>query len=172
MNLHAAEKLALDLMAEFKLMDRFGHMYDADHQNWHFGFDNAKRRFGCCHSHRKLITLSRILVARNEQPEVEDCIRHEIAHALVGHKAGHGSEWKRMCARTGANPERCYDSEVVDAPEGNWQATCNGCGRSYTKFRRPNRDLWCSSKDCKRKNGGRLLPIQHLVWRHKDALTV
>jgi predicted SprT family Zn-dependent metalloprotease len=174
-----AEKLALELMAQFGLMP-----------NWRFEFDDAVRRFGCCHRHNTRrymggrfaqlsdggkITLSRELVSRNDREQVEDTIRHEIAHALCPPRCGHGPEWKAMCARTGANPERCYDHTEVDAPQGDWTATCGGCGRVHHKFRQPKRELYCAAKDCRKQNPpeygqGRFNPICKLVWRHKNAL--
>lgn len=157
MELRDAEQLAVELMKQFGIAS-----------TWRFEFDNAVRRFGCCHRSQNLITLSAELVKRNEQPKVEDTIRHEIAHALCPPREGHGEVWKAMCLKVGAKPERCYNDEV-DAPEGDWQARCNGCGKLHTKFRRPKRELWCGEKSCKHKHG-RLAPIQKLVWRHKNAL--
>jgi hypothetical protein len=77
MKLHDAEQLAIRLMKEFGLAS-----------TWRFEFDNAKRRFGCCHRSQNLISLSRILVEKNTQSEVEDTIRHEIAHALCPPREG------------------------------------------------------------------------------------
>lgn len=181
MELHAAEQLALRLMREFGLMASDEEMQAVlDHgiktlrqfnrvqNNWRFEFDNARRRFGCCHRRDKKITLSREIVRRNDQKEVEDTIRHEIAHALCPPRCGHGAEWERMCLKTGANPKRCYDSEVVDAPKGDWRATCGACGTEHTKFRRTRRELYCAAPECLRKNGRRT-PEQKLMWRHKNA---
>lgn len=163
MELSQAHQLALRLMTEFGLFDK----------GWTFQWDNAPVRFGCCHIRRKLITLSRELVSRNDQVQVEDTIRHEIAHALCPPKTGHSPVWKAMCKRTGANPVRCYDSDQVDRVEGDWVATCHGCGRTHTKFRRPKRELWCAHKDCKRQNpppyGQRLNDLCKLQWRNKNA---
>ena len=173
-----AEKLARELMAEFGLTP-----------GWLFQFDNGKRRFGSClHSTggwrsiqllgtaKGRITLSRELTLLNDRTEVEDTIRHEIAHALAGHKAGHGPEWKAVCLHTGAKPVRCYTHDNVNAPKGDWQATCRVCGRLYTKFRRPKRDLWCGDKECRKTllpyipGAGRFHPERKLEYRHKNAL--
>ena len=164
MQLVDAEKLALELIREFGLLPK-----------WRFEFDDAKKRFGCCHRSEFKITLSRELVLRNDREQVEDTIRHEIAHALCEPRQGHGEAWKEMCSFTGANPERCYDHEEVDAPQGDWSAKCNGCGRMHHKFRRPKRDLFCAVKECRRANPpeygqGRFNPLCKLVWRHKNAL--
>lgn len=168
MELHDASALAIRLMKEFGLAS-----------TWRFEFDNAKRRFGCCHWHQKLITLSREIVLRNGLEQVEDTIRHEIAHALCPAREWHGELWKQMCGKVGANPQRCYDSEVVDAPKGDWQATCGVCGRVHTKFRRPKRELWCADKKCRRMMvpyvpgaDRRLHPARKLVWQHKNAVDV
>jgi predicted SprT family Zn-dependent metalloprotease len=169
MELQAAEQLAWNLMQEFRLSQN----------GWMFWWDNAKRRFGSCCTATRRITLSRELTERNDQPQVEDTIRHEIAHALAGSKHGHDDEWKRQCAVTGANPQRCYDSEQVDSPKGDWQATCGVCGRLFTKFRRPLRELYCADRKCRQMavpyiSGAsrRCHPARKLVWRHKNAVDV
>lgn len=169
MQLADAEKLALELMKQFGLLPE-----------WRFEFDDAQRRFGCCHrGFDRKITLSRELTTRNEREQVEDTIRHEIAHALCPPKTGHGEAWKKMCKTTGANPERCYDSDEVDAPKGDWSATCGICGVVHYKFRRPKRELWCSRKECKAMmvpyvpgaDRG-FHPLRKLVFKHKNALPV
>jgi predicted SprT family Zn-dependent metalloprotease len=50
------------------------------------------------------IQMSRRHTLANTPDEVEDTLRHEIAHALVGPELGHGPEWLRMCLVTGASP--------------------------------------------------------------------
>jgi len=140
---------------------------------WRFAFDDAKRRFGACHrGWDKKITLSRPLTLLNDRAEVEDTIRHEIAHALCPPKCGHGPAWKVMCKRTGAKPERCYDREDVDAPKGDWQATCGVCRTVYTKFRHPKHSTYfCVSKTCKhmyRSGAWVVRPV--LTFKHKNAL--
>jgi len=148
MELSVAEVLAKKLMHEFNLFPRC----------WRFEFDNSKSRFGCCHTRKKLITLSRHIVQLNSQIDVEDTIRHEIAHALVtedkltfhaknpfssdfgrrsiSRRDIHGADWKAKCLITGAKPERCYDGAVVVAPKGNWTATCPNCGKVVHYHRR------------------------------------
>ena len=188
MQLHDAEKLALRLMREFKLIDDSQYNYDADWTNWHFEWDDAKRRFGCCWHDSRKITLSRELVIRNEQPQVEDVIRHEIAHALTPPtkkpsrrtRRGwvwdkHGADWKRMCKKVGANPERCYDDEEVETPEGEYQATCGVCHFTHHKHRAPKGDRYCVRKECLAMmvpytpHEGRFHPARKLNFRHKNA---
>ena len=186
-----AETLALKLMREFGLIRD---VQIGDWQNFTFEFDNAPVRFGCCHRmitrryrgdgqfetvHKPggRITLSRELVLRNNVAQVEDVIRHEIAHGLCGPKAGHGVEWKRMCKKTGANPERCYDSDEVEGVDAPYTAECAVCGEEYRRFKLPKGDRWCNNKECKHKllpyvpgqETGSFHPMRKLIWRHKDA---
>jgi hypothetical protein len=51
---------------------------------WRFRYDNAKKRLGRCFYFKKLITLSTNLVLLNDSDnwQIDDTIRHEIAHAI------------------------------------------------------------------------------------------
>lgn len=135
--------LARELMAQHGLTT----------QGWIFEYDQAKRRAGCCFHQQKRITLSYHYVLANPLEEVRDTILHEIAHALAGHKAGHGWEWVQVCRRIGAKPIRCYDSQKVVMPKGNWKATCPSCGKTYHRHKRPRRGwtFWCTK--CGREQG-------------------
>lgn len=121
MLLHEAEQLAKQLLAEYEL------------DEWTFRFDHAKRRFGQCDYRRKVISLSKHLTALNGRDEVEETIRHEIAHALAGPHAKHGPDWKRECIRVGAKPERCYDAIAIEAPQHNYEGHCPNCGLLVSK---------------------------------------
>lgn len=81
---------------------------------WRFEFDAAERRFGCCFYVKKLITISRVLTELNSEEQFLDTLRHEIAHAIAGFKAGHGHDWKLVCVMTGAKPIACYNPAVVN----------------------------------------------------------
>ena len=132
MNTWLAARLARQLMDEHGLHD------------WGFRFNRRKNDMGCCHYHHQRIELSQHFVGANEQAIVRDTILHEIAHALAGHRAGHGPKWKRICRRIGATPQRCGHATM---PEGQWQAVCGGCGWRYSRHRRPARGAtyYCSS---------------------------
>jgi len=106
---------------------------------WTFAFDHARRRFGCCKSTRKVITLSRPLTLLNPEPEVRDTILHEIAHALTP-EDGHGKKWKAACVRIGAKPQRCYtDAQVVSPPRrpARFQMGCERCNLWGDRRRAP-----------------------------------
>jgi predicted SprT family Zn-dependent metalloprotease len=114
-----------------KLMQDFG-LIEA---GWRFDFDNGKRRMGCCHYTDKKITISQHFL-NSPRSEIEDTIRHEIAHALAGYKAGHGYEWQRMAISCGAKPTRCYQANnVVNEAKHNYEIHCTGCGKVWKMFR-------------------------------------
>lgn len=114
------------------LMDKHG--LGSFPNEWAFEWDAAKRRAGACHHRKRKITLSLHYVDRNTVDLVQDTILHEIAHALAGPGKGHGPEWKRICVRIGAKPQRCY-STSADMPEGKYKACCGGCQKVFTKHR-------------------------------------
>lgn len=125
-------------------------------QGWKLQWDNAARRFGSCDWRTKTITMSRHLVELNSREEVEDMIRHEIAHALAGSRAGHGDKWRSNAALVGARPERCYNGQKVAAPPRKWKGTCPRCGRTSLRHRRL--DISCGS--CSRQYD----PELRLIW--------
>jgi predicted SprT family Zn-dependent metalloprotease len=45
--------------------------------------------------------------------EFRDTVLHEIAHAIAGHKAGHGPAWKMVARMIGAKPQRCSNGLAV-----------------------------------------------------------
>lgn len=117
---------------------------------WTFGFDRAKRRAGVCKYGPKRISLSVSYVMNNPLDCIKDTILHEIAHALCGPGKGHGREWKLMCIRIGAKPQRCYDSSVVVMPAGKWKSQCGGCAKVFTRHRRPKYQYWCKACGCEK----------------------
>jgi predicted SprT family Zn-dependent metalloprotease len=125
MNTDDAYRLATRLMTE---------LLPAGH-GWRFKFDTASVRFGCCDYGQKLITLSRQLTAMNEQPEVEETIRHEIAHALAGPTAGHGPKWVAIALSIGSTGTRLYSTAKVRQPPRRYQAYCPHCSKKFQRDR-------------------------------------
>lgn len=118
-------------------------------RGWTFEFDNGKRRFGACHYRKRKITMSWHIVALNGEAECIDTLLHEIAHALTPHDGGHGRVWQRKAREIGCTATRCYNSEKVRTPRGNYEAQCSICERTYTRHRRTRRALWCANDFCK-----------------------
>ncbi|MDR1807488.1 MAG: SprT-like domain-containing protein [Propionibacteriaceae bacterium] len=111
-------------------------------ERWSFDFDHARTRVGCCHYGDRRITLSRHLVLYLTAPEVDQALLHEIAHALVGAKAGHGPAWRKQAARLGYTGRRTIP--VPDARrQARWAARCPR-GHEYLRHRRPSGKAYCS----------------------------
>ena len=83
------------------LMDRHGL------GEWTLRFTAARKKLGECRPRQKLILLSRTHAVNGPPGQVADTILHEIAHALAGTGAGHGSAWKAIASRLGATPKSC-----------------------------------------------------------------
>lgn len=146
-----AHKLAVDLMTEYGLVRK----------GWTFKFDAGCRRLGCCHYRTKQITMSHAYVTLNDRANVEDTIRHEIAHALCPPAAGHGPVWQAMAVKLGAQPSPCKSAESVPP---RWVGRCptQGCSFKLTRHQlnRNAREFACSR--CCRRTGG--------VWRREFVL--
>jgi hypothetical protein len=129
MELLQAKKLAIDNMYFHGLLD----------EGWNFEFDTAKRRFGCCNYTKKRISLSAPLTLLRDEQFVKNTILHEIAHALVGYKHGHGKVWKAKAKELGCNAERCSSDVRI---QGNVKGVCPN-GHEVFKHRMPKREQSC-----------------------------
>ena len=97
----------------------------------------------------------------NSEEAVKDTILHEIAHALSP-QFGHGPAWRQKCLEIGANPNRCYDDQVV-TPGLKWKGTCPVCSVVLQKARKPRMKSW-------HRNCG---DINHLmVWQRNQEQAV
>ncbi|AXH68917.1 SprT-like protease [Streptomyces phage SparkleGoddess] len=102
MDLFTAERNAKLLMAAHGLTEK----------GWRFEWDNAARRFGQCRYGTKTISMSRQLTMQRSPESVRNTMLHEIAHALVGHAAGHGRIWQAKAISIGCDGKRCSDDKV------------------------------------------------------------
>lgn len=97
MTLRDAQDLAVQLMRENGL------------QGWGFGFNKRFNSAGVCRFDRRTgsgrIELSEAWTRNHPRAKVEDTIKHEIAHALAGHEAGHGPRWQSQARSLGAEPQ-------------------------------------------------------------------
>jgi hypothetical protein len=120
----AARALAHGLLAEHGLLAN----------GWAFDFNDRRRQVGLCDEYVKTIFLSSYFVEANPFSEVRETLLHEIAHALVGCRHGHGPLWREKCRQIGCRPERLCRAAM---PEGPWRASCPGCGTAFSRHRRP-----------------------------------
>lgn len=138
-------------------------------QGWTFGFDRARKRLGVCRPARRQITLSRHLARTLSSAEVEDTIRHEIAHAVDYEQRGrssHDATWKRIAIRCGAKPQRCFGGDLPIDPELPYVGICPSCGLQTPLYRQPVRALRCQACAQARR------PSYLRVTRRSDALVV
>lgn len=108
---------------------------------WTFGFDHAKRRAGLCNFTAKRITVSRHLAVRYDDDEIHQVLLHEVAHAIAGPAAGHGSAWKQVADELGYVGGRLLDSGAA-AELAPWVGTCPS-GHEHYRYRRPTRIQSC-----------------------------
>lgn len=133
MELKRVECLAKDLI----------HKYLPDYS---FNFDNAKKRFGCCRTRRKNISLSTPLCLLNDEETIKNIILHEIAHGLTP-KSGHNTEFYKKCVEIGAVPKRLYEAKSVVPVEGKYQYKCVNCGKIRNYHRKLKRSYSCGTCD-------------------------
>lgn len=128
---------------------------------WSFGFDSAKKRAGLCNYTGRRITVSRYLAARWAFDEVEQVLLHELAHALAGHRAGHGPRWLAIARRLGYTGARVHDGETADelAP---WVGVCPK-GHSHYRYREPGPPLSC------RLCGRGFSPSRVITWSRREV---
>ncbi|MFT4307246.1 MAG: SprT-like domain-containing protein [Microbacterium sp.] len=109
---------------------------------WSFGFDNAKRRAGLCDYARRRISVSRYLAARYDDETNRQTLLHEVAHALAGPTAGHGSRWRRIARDLGYTGGVTHRGETATelAP---WVGTCPA-GHVVYRHRRAARETSCA----------------------------
>lgn len=141
MNLQSAETLALQLFSQHGL------------QGWQFKFDRARLRFGCCNFTQKIISLSRVLTELNSPAKVKDTLLHEIAHALVGNRSGHGPKWRAKAKAIGCRAQRCYQAEDIILPRSTYIGRCANCGKEFPAQRK-RRGVACR-QCCKALNKGK-----------------
>jgi predicted SprT family Zn-dependent metalloprotease len=113
-----------------------------DLNEWTFGWDSAKRRLGVCKYDQKLISLSRYFVDFHSEDEIDQVMRHEIAHALAGPKAGHGPKWKKIASEIGYKHEKISGDEIGNAT-AKLIGTCPN-GHVVYRHRKPKTMLSCS----------------------------
>lgn len=142
MNLNSAKSLALRLMRKHGLIS----------QGWAFRWNNNARRAGVCKirlarmlrphilaqkapiPQQKRIELSRHWTRIHSPTQVKNTVLHEIAHALAGLQARHGSAWKEIAARIGAAPRSCFvDARLAKKP--NYTIFCENCGRPHHLYK-------------------------------------
>lgn len=97
---------------------------------WHTKIDNNRKRYGACKYGPNIIVLSKINTVLGRQASIIDTIRHEVAHAVAGAHAGHGSKWQEEAVRLGATP-KATKGDIVEYMEKTYKYVyeCENCKR-------------------------------------------
>ena len=103
-------------------------------EGWIFKLNTNRRRHGVCKYRVRRIELSVYALPLGAKT-CQDTILHEVAHALAGHGAHHGPEWRRKALEIGCSGQRCA-SETLAGPS-KWVGTCNRCEKEFKYHRRP-----------------------------------
>ena len=104
-------------------------------EDWNIKFRKAKSYIGLCRYRDKTITISTVYAPAMIAEQIENALKHEIAHALVGWGHGHNEVWQAKAIEIGAEPKttanlsdnegydlsRIYDQEIMDKFNGKKQ---------------------------------------------------
>ena len=76
--------------------------------DWTMALSNSKRNAGNCNYEKKQVEISRYFLERASVAELENVIRHELAHVVTGPYVDepHGEEWKHNCRILDCDAER------------------------------------------------------------------
>lgn len=115
MRYNEAQQLARNLLIQFDLGDVV------------FEWGRGKRRLGVAiwKNGYRILRLSKYLVELNDFAEVNDVIRHEIAHFKAGKAAGHGPLWQMWARKCGAKPTRYNTTAKLAEPK--YHIVCTAC---------------------------------------------
>lgn len=121
MNLHDMINLGRDLLEEH--YDNADNAIIGEPDDWSFEVREIKA-LGLCNIGTKTITISKLMMENAESYEIEDTLRHEVAHALAGiefssgkkRRIVHGRVWKKWARICGAKDTACSDvNEMSDS---------------------------------------------------------
>ena len=133
------EALACTLMLKFGL------------EGWKFKYDRCKTICGSCHYNTREIHLSKYYAGDPDvsTSDIVNTILHEIAHALAGYDAGHGTIWKTIAESIGCDAQVC--NHTWQGVPAKYVITCP-CGSVYaTRHRISSRLKGRKCRCCKKE---------------------
>jgi len=106
--------------------------------NWSCSINREHNEWSaiCKHSSKR-IELSHYLF-RCSPEYILDTILHEIAHAIAGYDAKHGSTWRKIAREIGCSGE-IHGYNISEK----YLAICGSCGYHHTRNDLPNHKLSC-----------------------------
>jgi hypothetical protein len=75
--------------------------------------NRARRSYGQAHRDGRIV-ISKVFLGTGALADLEDTVRHEIAHLIVGIDERHGPRWRRVARRLGAVPRASGRSQAED----------------------------------------------------------
>lgn len=115
-------------------------------QQWSFEWMDTMKRIGQCIYGPKIIRYSHRFLHRPVE-EIENTLRHEIAHAIAGPAAGHGPLWQAIAIQVGAVPQACSHVAMEDLP-ARWETYCTWCGEVTRKTASKRKNLHRRISQC------------------------
>lgn len=117
--------LAAAMLSEHGLTER----------GWSFAWNRRASALGVCKYKTRTVELSRPFFDANDDDTALDTLAHEVAHALAGPAAGHGSEWRRWAVKLGATPQATTRAAVRPSETIVWTGTCPVCSHTWSRSR-------------------------------------
>lgn len=121
---------------------RFAHW---EHAFAELSFNHARRSYGQAHIDGRVV-LSKTFIGTSAVADLEDTIRHELAHLIAGIRHKHGPRWRQVAASLGATPRASgrsqnaeLDDKMSDAPFTLIAVMRNGDERVLRKVYRRSR---------------------------------
>lgn len=108
-------------------------------------FINPRLRaiMGKCSYHTKTVHIAKWILGAVDEAEIMDTLLHEVAHAIVGHEAGHGPKWKAQARKIGGRGNRLGKAPTKAIPSRangfKYGILCPNCGilEGHGFYRRP-----------------------------------
>jgi predicted SprT family Zn-dependent metalloprotease len=100
---------------------------------WKLAFYNKKRAIAQAWFGPKIVYISKYFFEHNTDEEIDDTIKHEIAHILAGAKNRHNSRWQQWCEIVGCRP-KAFQSTPIDMPY-KYFYQCPNCKKMFKTFR-------------------------------------
>jgi predicted SprT family Zn-dependent metalloprotease len=116
---------------------------------WTFGYNQRERSYGLCRYREKRIELNLRFAETASLKDIEQVIRHEIAHILASREGEyqHGPIWRYWAIQLGIEPERtCSLSGELTVRSPRYVAKCKNCGHVFSRRRKvkEGRVIWCA----------------------------
>lgn len=139
-------------------------MVDNGLGDWKINLHSSRRALATCYAFTKTIKFSKHFVMVSKEDQFEGVTLHEVAHALVGPRHGHGKVFKEKCIEISPTPDyaKAQLNGAIDILK--YELSCPECGATSRANR--NRHWICS----KCKDNGK--QVRFLIKERKLAVNL